>query len=281
MKETLCSGSIFAAVSLPRSCRACAGSSCLTPLPLLSLSLSQLPGLLWFFLPHPLPLPSLSLAAAGPALVLPRAHARHLRHIRCVREINECTRYVTLRDNARHLRHIRCVRANGYTDSRLPQRRPSLASPVSSVARRVSVCFHLVRLPSRLIGLSESLGFWLCVCVSRQRRRRAAASPSLSTCSSSSCAKRSQAAPASVSPCAARCRLGARDVFVAFGPFRSPAAAWAEAAQIVCMVCVRARLRLVALDKGYSFLGPYINSRGPRLVALDKGYSFLGPYINS
>ena len=54
MKETLCSGSIFAAVSLPRSCRACAGSSSLT-----DLSLSQLPGLLWFFLPHP---PSLTLS---------------------------------------------------------------------------------------------------------------------------------------------------------------------------------------------------------------------------
>ena len=48
-----------------------------------------------------------------------------------------------------------------------PFRRPSLPSPVSSVDRRVSVCFRLVRLPSRVIGLSESLGFCLCVCVCR------------------------------------------------------------------------------------------------------------------
>ena len=54
---------------------------------------------------------------------------------------------------------------------------------------------------------------------------------------------------ARVSPRAARCRLGARDVFGAFVDAdtrsESPAAAWAEAAQIVW--CVRAGLRLVAL----------------------------------
>ena len=78
---------------------------------------------------------------------------------------------------------VSCVARLVCSQTRLPQRRPSLPSPVPSVARlfrrpslpspvssvdrRVSVCFRLVRLPSRVIGLSESLGFCLCVCVCR------------------------------------------------------------------------------------------------------------------